>query len=120
LDSETDFKQLFRDVGERRLMYLPDDRYATLVAFATGCDAATGWRLLSGFNAWVAERTIGNRSSLHWSVLAAVRSMPALLERPEAIGDMAMDVQARSCVELLRLLDRFLTRQEGGSGEVDA
>lgn len=97
-----DFRELFRTVAKRQRMMLLDDRYATLVAFVQGCDAATEGTLLNGFHQWVAERIVGGPSSLHWSAIVAESHGPDAAE-PEIAQ------------HLLRLLDTFLaTRPDSG------
>ena len=53
-----DFRSLLQSVRHHRRMFLLDDRYMTLVGFVTGCDAATDWRLLDGFNEWIADKIL--------------------------------------------------------------
>ena len=50
----------------RRLMYLLDDRYASVVAFVTGLSCASDGEMLAGFNGWVAERLLGARTNRGW------------------------------------------------------
>lgn len=62
-------------------MYLPHDRYNTLVGFAEGCNLATGGVLLSGFNEWFSEAVLGCQTSLHWSAVVASKFVPGVWGR---------------------------------------
>lgn len=99
-------------------MYLPDGRYHTLVAFVEGCNAATDWRLLAGFNEWVAGRILRHESSLHWSAVVASKFAPAILEEP-GTATIPTELEGEASEELLSLLDSFLeTRSHRpGNGE---
>lgn len=97
-------------------MFLLDDRYMTLVAFIDGCNAATDWKLLDGFNEWVAARILGTESSLHWATIVAARSDPRLLEEPRSVP-IAPELESKAADDLLRLLDSFLASKELSSQE---
>lgn len=104
-----DFCELFANLVERRRMFLPDDRYYTLVAFVEGCNAATGWELLAGFNQWTAAQVLGHQSSLHWSVVIASKSSPEMLKSGH--GAIPSEIEASAAADLLKLLDEFLRGQ---------
>lgn len=92
-------------------MFLLDDRYMTLVAFIEGCNAATNWQLLDGFDRWVAEQILGRESSFHWSRVIASKSDPGLLNEPQA-GPLAPELEGAAAADLLSLLDDYLVWQD--------
>lgn len=101
-------------------MFLPRDRYELLVVFVCGCDAATGGRLLSGFQEWVvAEITDLPASSTAWPWIVAATQVPGLIS--EALGhqgslaDLADEIDEAAKNSLYDLLEKFLT----GRGELD-
>jgi len=47
-------------------MYLPDDRYASVVAFITGLSSASDGDMLAGFNTWVSDRVLGHSTTRVW------------------------------------------------------
>lgn len=106
-----DFLELFDQLDSRPRMYLPDDRYHTLVAFVEGCNAATDWKLLAGFNEWVAAQVLGRESSFHWSVIVASKLVPAILNEA-CTATIPSELEDPARKELLRLLSSYLaTRQ---------
>lgn len=102
-----DFRKLFSDLRTHRRMFLLDDRYMTLVAFIEGCNAATNWQLLDGFDRWVAEQILGTESSLHWSTVIASKADPRLLDEGRA-GPLASEFEGAAVADLLSLLDDYL------------
>jgi hypothetical protein len=92
-------------------MFLLDDRYMTLVAFVEGCNAATDWQLLDGFNGWVAAQVLGAESSLHWSTVVASKSDRQLLEEPRT-APIASELESVASDDLLDLLDSFLASKD--------
>ncbi|WP_203690232.1 hypothetical protein [Catellatospora coxensis] len=88
-------------------MFLPDDRYATLVAFLEGGNAVTNGDFLRGFNEWVQERLHGPgyRSSVHWS--AEIAESVAGRARNGLTMTEALEEQAKE--RLLDELDGFLS-----------
>lgn len=113
-----DFRQLFSDLGKRRRMFLLDDRYMTLVAFVEGCNAATDWQLLDGFNGWVATQVLGTESSLHWSTVIAAKSDPQLLVEPRT-RPISPELESVASDDLLGLLDSFLAGKEKLAHELE-
>lgn len=105
------FRELFLELGKRPRMYLPDDRYHTLVAFVEGCNAATDWKLLSGFNEWTAAQILRHESSFHWSAVVASKFTPAKLEEPSTTT-IPVELEGAASEELLCLLDAFLGTKE--------
>ncbi|MFC7247221.1 hypothetical protein ACFQO7_32515 [Catellatospora aurea] len=87
-------------------MFLPDDRFATLVAFLEGGNQLTNGDLLRGFNEWVQERLHGPdyQSSLHWS--AEIAESVAGRARKGLSMPEAQEEQAKEL--LLDALDGFL------------
>jgi hypothetical protein len=105
-----DFRELFKSVHQRRRMYLLDDRYMTLVGFVTGCDAATEWRLLNGFDSWIEDHLAVGRSGLHWSTIVAGKRAPALLDESRTGTEMSPEQERAASDDLFEMLDRFLSR----------
>jgi hypothetical protein len=101
------FRELFGQLSKRPGMYLPDDRYRTLVAFIEGCNAATDGKLLAGFNEWVAAEVLGRESGFHWSAIVASRFAPAILDEPSR-ATIPDELEGPASEELLRLLDSYL------------
>jgi hypothetical protein len=112
LDSNVDFRGLLQSVRLRRRMFLLDDRYVTLVGFITGCDAATDWRLLDGFNEWIADKILGHESSFHWSTIVAAKTLPHFLNEPRSGNTIPPADEPVVCDDLLMLLDNFLEARE--------
>ncbi|MEU7825494.1 hypothetical protein [Catellatospora sp. NPDC049133] len=104
-----DHLELARRLRVTPRMFLPDDRFATLVAFLEGGNQLTNGDLLRGFNEWVQERLHGPGylSSLHWSAeiaeSVAGRARKGL-SMPEELEEQAKDV-------LLDMLDGFLSAE---------
>ena len=92
-------------------MYLPDDRFNTLVAFVEGYNLATDGRFLGGFNRWLQERSFGEVTNYHWQAIVAAI---ALGIRPcERWRDMTNEgFDARASAELLDQLARFLRTRD--------
>jgi hypothetical protein len=107
-----DFRELFRNVGHRRRMYLPDDRYASLVSFVEGCNAATEWRLLDGFNEWVSDRVLGRASSLHWSTVVASKLAPHMLDETHPDRAVPAGLERAVSEQLLDMIDAFLAGRQ--------
>lgn len=111
MDSEkAHFRDLFRNVGRYPLMYLPESRYTVLVAFVTGCDQATGRRLLEGFNEWVAQRVLGAETPFVWWSVVASQYAPEQLDGHHSVSNLTTDQDRRASESLLGLLDEFLAR----------
>lgn len=95
----------------RRRMYLPDDRFATAVAFVEGFNTALAGAPLDGFQAYVAARLRRPGSSLHWSSLIASTKLPVILERPFGVDEIPAELDAELTDLLVDLLETF---QAGG------
>ena len=82
----------------RRRMYLPDDRFASAVAFVEGYNAASDGAALNGFNTYVSERLVGGDSPVHWSYrIASTRAPDVRLDQLPAeldgeLTDMMVDL----------------------------
>ncbi|MFD3403744.1 hypothetical protein ACFWUU_23875 [Kribbella sp. NPDC058693] len=72
MDTDEDFVRLAEALRSRVRMYVPDDRFTTLVAFVDGVNTGTDGRLLRGFNEWLQQSLLGHVTNLHWS--AVIRS----------------------------------------------
>jgi hypothetical protein len=109
-----DFAGFFRDMRRRPRMFLLSDSYLALVSFVTGCDAATEWRLLDGFDRWIVDRSpeLEWPNSLAWPSLVLNRIWPQ--RSKEATGrewlmHLPPDVDRQAVDSLYDLLDEFLT-----------
>ncbi|GLY54325.1 hypothetical protein [Lentzea sp. NBRC 102530] len=71
-----DLPELCFHLRHRRRMYLPDDRYASAVAFVVGFDQAHDGVPLAGFQEYVAARVGMTGSPLVWSYLLAGELVP--------------------------------------------
>ncbi|WP_430788745.1 hypothetical protein [Actinoplanes sp. G11-F43] len=94
----------------RRRMYLPDDSFASLVAFIEGFSAGTD-QSLSGFQPWVAERVLGHCSNrVWWTILIEAHPMfrdvptPPVGRLPDEVGQ---DLVGRT----IELLTAFATER---------
>lgn len=85
-------------------MYLPDDRYESVVAFITGLSSASDGHMLDGFNDWVASRLLGHSSPRIWWAIVK-DAVPSGSQEPD-----------QAAVELLlELLEQF-ARHRDSSG----
>ncbi|MGH3713971.1 MAG: hypothetical protein ACRDT4_11000 [Micromonosporaceae bacterium] len=92
-----DYRELFAAVRRRPRMYLPDETYASAVAFVSGCQASTGGLLLEGFREWLQVR-VGRIASLTFDGLA---------------GELARsDSDADRIAALFDALDAFLAERD--------
>lgn len=120
--STSDFRSVeavVRAVAARPPMYGLDGRYAVLVAFVIGCDAACHWKLLNGFQAWLLGRHLGPTasSSLAWWGLLAHIHVPVPPDNT-SLQDSYRDLsesQSKSLVAFLfqELEEFFQNRNEG-------
>lgn len=84
----------------RRGMYLPDDRYASVVSFVTGLASASDGRMLAEFNEWVGVRVRGGRTPVvWWSVIY------------DSIPSDSPSRDAEAVDRLLELLESFAYRE---------
>ncbi|WP_394621771.1 hypothetical protein JNUCC0626_22620 [Lentzea sp. JNUCC 0626] len=81
-----DLSELCFHLRHRRLMYLPDTRYASAVAFVDGFDQAHDGVPLAGFQEYVAARVGMTGSPLVWSCLLASELVPAVAVAVVASG----------------------------------
>ncbi|GAA4625638.1 hypothetical protein [Cellulomonas oligotrophica] len=95
-----DLQEACFHLRHRRRMYLPDDRYASVVAFVTGLASAGDGRMLDGFDGWVAERVLGHETGRGWWSVV-MDSVPA--------GSPVRDADATTI--LLGLLEDFAERR---------
>jgi hypothetical protein len=100
------FTQLIARFRPRRRMYVPDDRFNTLVAFIEGANCLLHPDSpLDGFGDWLAHRLTGAPSSpLHWA---------AQIERHQAGGDLTAEQEEQACVMALDLIEEFLLTVRG-------
>lgn len=82
-------------------MYLPDDRYESVVSFVIGLSLASDGRVLDGFNEWVALRLLGHSSSRAWWAIVD-DAVPADSKERDAV---AVDL-------LLELLEQFVKQRD--------
>ena len=100
---------LFIEVRRRPGMYLPDRRYASVVAFIEGFGIARAG-LLDGFQPWLTARWRLPRSSLHWgSVVASQFGSDAGSPGVQAVESEDVEVEAANA--LLDALVEFLEMQ---------
>jgi hypothetical protein len=106
--TNADLVALLDHVRRRPGMWLPDERYSTLVGFVAGIDVATGGLLLGDFSKWLAFRYLGRRSSVVWWGQVADQIRPELRGTGKFVGALDEEESARLNVELLDRLDEFL------------
>ena len=81
-----DLKEACFHLRNRRGMYLPDDRYASVVSFLTGLSCAPTGDPLRGFNEWVAVRILGRKSPrVWWSVVYEATSPDSPSRESDAV-----------------------------------
>lgn len=86
-------------------MYLPDDRYATLVAFIEGVSQGSGRGPMADFQYWLAG---GERSPRHWSAHVIDRVAPGSTLTPLTLEQEEVAKQL-----LLSLLGEYMGLHEG-------
>ncbi len=98
-----DLRRQFQAVRKRRRMYVPDERFLSVVAFVDGCDLATNRELLRGFSDWLYVNGVrSGQTSLHWSaVLEIARGL-----RPRS--GLTSDQNEQLVQDLFEALDKFL------------
>jgi hypothetical protein len=62
------YRELFAALHKRPGMYGLDGSFAQFCIFLNGCDAATSWSLLAGFNEWLLVR-YDEETSFGWTAL---------------------------------------------------
>jgi len=88
-------------------MYLPDNRFSTLVAFVQGVDVGVGGRLLAGFGDWIHDRLLGDRTNFHWSVIIAAQALG--VRQVDGLRELMTDeADRRAFAELMDQLSFFL------------
>lgn len=85
-------------------MYLPDARYATLVAFIEGVAQGAGLGPLAEFQDWLALK----KSPVHWAAQVADRVAPGI-----DAALLTQDQQDEAKTLLLQLLSEYLRTLEG-------
>ena len=89
---------------KRRGMYLPDERFASAVAFVEGFNQALDGVPLEGFGVFVSRRLTGGESPVHWSHLIARTAVPDVrLDRIPAEAEAEL---TETLVDLLEEYDR--------------
>lgn len=86
-------------------MYLPDGRYATLVAFIEGVNQGSGSGPMDDFQYWLAG---GERSPRHWSAQVIDR-----VARGDASESLTPEQEEDAKQLLLRLLGEYMGLREG-------
>lgn len=102
------FAELLEEARARPRMWLPDERYTTLVAFVTGCDAASGQALLYGFNEWLAAFYLCRPTSVAWWGQVGDRITPDHPESRRHYGDLDEEASRPLNAELFDRLLEFL------------
>jgi hypothetical protein len=94
-------------------MYLPDMRYASLVAFIVGVDQGSRCKILNGFNQWVgAERLPGQENHIVWWVLIASSHVEGGLGSPGIMERLEGDAERAAWEDLFKTLDDFLAAKD--------
>jgi hypothetical protein len=92
-------------------MIMVSDRYEVMVAFVSGCNAATEGDLLAGFQEWVAEKVTGHpTASVAWAQLIADSQSPE--GKSPLFSELSGEPGAAATGKLLDLLDEFLAQGE--------
>lgn len=94
----------------RRRMYLPDDRYASVVSFLTGLSCASEDDPLAGFSEWVAERLLGRTTPRIWSSVVYETTSPDSLSRESDAVTLLLDL-----LELFARGGADITAEGGGA-----
>ena len=76
--------------------------YLAALAYVSGCDAATNYRLLDGFEEWLGEPSIA-----WWSTIASKR-FPGLREDGRRYSNLTDNENAALIGDLFDVLARFL------------
>lgn len=88
-------------------MYLPDDRFLTVVAFVEGYNTALDGAPLRGFDEYVAQEVLGRHSSLHWSSVVATTQMPEIVDGGAHIEEIPAHLEGALTDRLLDLLESY-------------
>ncbi|MFI6680471.1 hypothetical protein [Kribbella sp. NPDC050470] len=99
----------------RPRMYLPDGRYASLVAFLDGHSLGTGDDPLKAFGRWLADQWLRRELSWHWGYLVAAQVRPSIRENNEPLASLSAAEEA-DAADLLQMLTRFLVSSDGPGG----
>jgi hypothetical protein len=92
-------------------MIMVSDRYEVMVAFVSGCNAATEGDLLAGFQEWVAEKVTGHpTASVAWAQLIA--DSQSTEGKPPLFSELSGELGTAAMGKLLDLLDEFLALRE--------
>jgi hypothetical protein len=91
---------------EHVAMFLPDDRFETVVAFVLGCDAGNQNGLLVGFHEWLTLK-LGDMDNLVWWAQVLHIAFPEGVPDPRFEADNAQAVST-----LFDLLDEFLASMQ--------
>ena len=105
-----DLSELCFHLRKRRGMYLPDERFATAVAFVEGYNVAFDGAPLTGFQDYVANRIQGHRSPVHWSYLIASAGVPGFLDANLPLDQLPPDSGSGLTDALVDLLEQFQER----------
>jgi hypothetical protein len=118
------YRELFAALRKRPGIYGLDGSFAQFCIFLNGCNAATSWSLLAGFNEWLLVR-YDEETSFGWTALIKCLAFPerrrfdhetgAWLDRSPLDLRNASD-NARAVDTLFQLLDEFLELRERPQG----
>ncbi|MEU5869740.1 hypothetical protein ABZ815_51860 [Nonomuraea sp. NPDC047529] len=101
--------ELVEHLRVRPRMFLPDDRYETMVAFVSGFDAAVDGTLLREFSGWCLDRWEHPESGFHWSALIRERALSCESDRTV---NLSSDPDASVKSLLLDLLQQFFEEKD--------
>lgn len=103
-------------------MYLPDDRFPTLVAFLLGADAAAEFAGSREFSTWLAAQIWGRESSLAWHGQLVERRFGPVRNSGEDDARRPYDwltpeQESDLCADTYEYLERFLLERGGPRGD---
>src|SRR5206468_1056284 len=111
-----EFRNVIGAVKERPGMYGVDGQYSSAVAFVSGCDAMTGWKLLQGFAGWIRAEYGLPEGSIGWFGLAAELALPGLERSGRRYAELSPQEHVRASTQLFEMLDAFLAATSASAG----
>lgn len=103
--------EMIRMLEARPEMWIPDGRYASLVAFIEGYAAGAQSVDLVEFTAWLSTELGDGHSPFHWSVMVAGTQNEKVGH--EGLVALSVEESRRASSLLLTLLAQFLAEREG-------
>ncbi|MCG5216924.1 hypothetical protein [Streptosporangium sp. KLBMP 9127] len=108
-EAPPDYRAIFKVFRRVPGMYIMSPlTYPSVVAFLTGCDAASGDRMLKGFREWLVDRT-GYGSSLAWSALVLWFVEPV---GGKSHSPLSPELEPVAIETLFRLVEEFLEHSD--------